>query len=172
MLGLRIRPEKPADILAITSVHQAAFHDEGESRLVELLRQNGKAEISLVAEADGQVIGHLLFSPVTIAGSDHGLRGLGLAPVGVLPACQKQGAGTGMIQLGLKMANLRGYDYCIVLGDPAYYQRFGFQTAALFGLENEYGAHEEFMALEFRRGCLSEVAGLVQYAPEFNHLEV
>lgn len=172
MFGLRIRPEKPADIPVITTIHQAAFQGEGEGRLVELLRKTGKAEISLVAEVSGQVIGHLLFSPVTIASADHRLRGLGLAPVGVLPAYQKQGAGTGMIQLGLKMANLRGYDTCVVLGDPAYYQRFGFQTAALFGLENEYGAHEEFMALELRRGCLRGVAGVVQYAPEFNQLGV
>ncbi len=172
MLGLRIRPERPADIPAITTIHQAAFQGEGEGRLVELLRQNGKAEISLVAEADSQVIGHVLFSPVTIASRADLLRGLGLAPVGVLPAWQKQGAGTGMIQLGLKMANLRGYNYCVVLGDPGYYQQFGFQAAALFGLENEYGAHDEFMALEFRRGCLSGAAGLVQYAPEFNQLGV
>ncbi|MCU0487326.1 MAG: N-acetyltransferase [Anaerolineales bacterium] len=172
MLNLRIRPERPADIPAIRAVHQAAFSGEGEGRLVELLRLNGKADISLVAEVDGQVIGQVLFSPVTITGSARPLRGLGLAPVGVLPAYQKQGAGTGMIQLGLKMANLRGYDYCVVLGDPAYYQRFGFQTAARYGLDNEYGVDDEFMALEFRRGCLSDAAGLVQYGPEFKQLGV
>ncbi len=167
-----IRPERPTDYEAVNQVHLSAFPGPDEAQIVARLRANGKAIISLVAEEDDQVIGHVLFSAVQIAGSQVALRGLGLAPVAVLPAYQGQGAGTGMIQLGLKMAHLRGNDYVVVLGDPAYYTRFGFRPASEFGLANEYGVEAEFMALEFRRGCLAGNGGLVQYPPEFNELGV
>jgi putative acetyltransferase len=166
-MSLIIRPETINDQQAVRRVHMAAFNRPGEADLVDLLRQNGKAVISLVAELDEQVVGHLMFSPVQIVGASLNLRGLGLAPVGVLPPFQRQGAGTGMIQLGLKMAHLRGHDYAVVLGDPDYYHRFRFRTASEFGLGNEYGVDEEFMALEFRRGCLAGNSGVVKYAKEF-----
>jgi putative acetyltransferase len=185
-LSMIVRPLKETDLPAVRQVHLAAFPGPDEATLVDLLHAHGEAVISLVAaqeeqvaaqkdpftEKHGQVIGHILFSPVQILGGPAGLRGLGLAPVAVLPADQRQGAGTGMIQLGLKMAHLRGYDYCVVLGDPRYYTRFRFQPASRFGLENEYGVEDEFMALEFRRGVLAGVKGLVQYAAEFKNLGV
>ena len=167
-----IRPERPTDFQAVRLVHLSAFPGPDEADLVERLRANGKATISLVAEQDDRVIGHVLFSPVQIAGSQVELRGLGLAPVAVLPAYQRQGAGIGLIQLGLKMAHLRGHDFVVVLGDPSYYQRFGFRPAGEFDLSNEYGVGDEFMAIELRRGCLVGVAGLVQYAAEFKELGV
>lgn len=167
-----IRPERETDYIAVNQVHLSAFGGPDEAALVRRLRKNGKAPISLVAEEDDRVIGHLMFSPVQISGAAIELRGLGLAPVGVLPAYQRQGAGTGMIQLGLKMAQLGGYDFVVVLGDPEYYQRFGFRPASSFGLSNEYGIDEEFMALELKRGCLAEISGLVQYASEFTEIGI
>jgi putative acetyltransferase len=174
-----VRPLKESDLHAVRQVHQAAFSGPNEAALVDLLQARGKAVISLVAVLGNQVavqgeqvIGHALFSPANILGGPAELRGLGLAPVAVLPQFQRQGAGTGMIQLGLKMAHLRGYDFCIVLGDPGYYTRFRFQPASHFGLSSEYGAGDEFMALEFRRGALLGVSGLAQYAPEFKELGI
>jgi putative acetyltransferase len=167
-----IRPIKETDFPAVRLVHLAAFSGPDEAALVDLLHTRGKGVISLVAVNDDLVIGHVLFSPAVVLGGPAGLRGLGLVPVAVVPQYQRKGAGTGMIQLGLKMAHLRGYDFCIVLGDPGYYTRFGFQPASHFGLQNEYNVKDEFMGLEFRRGALSDISGIAQYAPEFRELGV
>ena len=109
------------------------------------------------------VLGHILFSPVTTSPLGEA-KGIGLAPVAVLPGVQSQGIGSQLIFAGLGFCQELGYDYCVVLGSPEYYHRFGFETASEHGLENEYGVGEEFMVIRFagRSGL-----GLVQYAPEF-----
>ena len=168
---LEIRPEKPEDIEAIRRVHQQAFPGPLEARLVDLLRAKGKALISLVAVHAGVVKGHILFSPVTCAGAPDNNMGIGLAPVAVLPEIQKKGLGKRLIEAGLHEARHRGFAWVVVLGDPAYYRRFGFLPAHTFSLGNEYGANEEFMALELLPEALTEVSGLVQYAPEFAKAE-
>jgi putative acetyltransferase len=164
-----IRPATQNDLEFITRIHRASFPGPDEARLVENLYKNQKAIISILAEQNREVIGHSLFSPVHLSDAPAGLRGLGLAPVAVLPSYQRMGAGTGMIQLGLKMAHLRGFDYVVVLGDPAYYRRFGFATASQRGLQNEYGVDAEFMVIEFRKGALA-AGGLVRYSEEFKTL--
>jgi putative acetyltransferase len=175
---IQVRDEQLEDIPAIRSVHQAAFPGPGEARLVDLLRQAGKASISLVAEFDGVVAGHILFSPVTAGREEANLlsseparvdrKGLGLAPVAVLPEYQSQGIGSALIRAGLEMCRKCGFEFVVVLGAPRYYSRFGFRPASRFGLENEYGVDEEFMAQELTPGGLSGVKGLVKYQPEFS----
>jgi len=115
----------------------------------------------------GVVVGHVLFSPVTVAIAYVGFRALGLAPVAALPEHQRQGAGSQLIREGLRLCEQTSVDAVVVLGDPRYYSRFGFVPASGYGLENEYGAGDEFMALEIRKGGLGSVRGLVQYAAEF-----
>jgi GNAT superfamily N-acetyltransferase len=94
-------------------------------------------------------------------------RGLGLAPVAVLPSHQRLGSGSLLIGTGLAHATTLGCDFVVVLGEPAYYRRFGFETASWFGLSNEYGVDEHFMALALKANGLKGLAGLVRYQPEF-----
>jgi putative acetyltransferase len=158
-----IRQEQSKDIEQVRSLLQAAFSTDAESRLVDALRADGKAVISLVAVCGEQVWGHILFSPVTTSPPAEA-KGIGLAPVAVLPDFQAQGIGSQLILTGLGLCQDLGFDYCVVLGSPEYYHRFGFETASEHGLENEYGAGKEFMALHFTD---HPVSGLVQYASEF-----
>jgi putative acetyltransferase len=126
---LIIRPEKPADVEAIFSLTAAAFHGHPHSQqteqwIVNALREAGVLSLSLVAEQKGAVLGHLAFSPVGIADGSPDWYGLG--PVSVLPTCQGRGVGTALIAEGLARLQADGAHGCVVLGEPAYYGRFGF----------------------------------------------
>lgn len=159
--------ERPGDSAAVQEVHTKAFGGPSEARLVRLITERGKAVISLAALNDGNVVGHILFSQVTIAQCPDGFNALGLAPVAVRPEFQRQGIGSKLIQEGLKQCKKAGYAAVVLVGDPAYYFRFGFSRAADYGLDNEYGVHEEFMVLPLRDGALNGVRGIVKYVPEF-----
>jgi putative acetyltransferase len=159
-----VRPEEPGDQDAIRAVHQAAFPTPAEARLVDALRAAGKLSISLVAERYGVVVGHIAFSPVEVNGA---AGGLGLAPVAVLPVCQRKGVGQQLILAGLGYCKGEGAPFVVVLGHPTYYPRFGFAPAAPLGLSNEYGATDAFMAIELRPGGIPAGGGLVRYGPEF-----
>lgn len=169
-MSIVIRHEDPGDIGAIYQLNAEAFGREAEAQLVDRLRTGGKASLSLVAVVDRAIIGHLLFSPVTIAGAS--VRALGLAPLAVLPERQRSGIGTQLTRQGLAMCRDQGWDVVVVLGHRKYYPRFGFVAAHRFGLRCEYDAPAEaFMALEVRPGALEpSVDRLVKYAPEFGEL--
>jgi putative acetyltransferase len=122
--------------------------------------------ISLVADSDQGVVGHVLFSDVAVTLGAR--RGLGLAPVAVLPRAQGRAVGSTLIRAGLARAAELGYDFVVVLGEPAYYRRFGFETASGFGLANDYGVDEPFMALALHAAGLCGASGLVRYQPEFS----
>jgi putative acetyltransferase len=148
---LSIRHEELEDVAAVRFVNEQAFGREAEANLVEALRAAAKVAISLVAIQDDAVVGHILFSPVAIEPAGGAARPLGLAPVAVLPACQRGGIGTLLIEAGLAECRKGGFDGVMVLGHPEYYPRFGFIPAGRFGLNCEYDAPEEaFMALELR----------------------
>jgi putative acetyltransferase len=165
---IEIRAERPEDIPFIQQVHQQAFHPRlNEARLVELLRQANKISQSLVAIAQGQVVGHVMFSPITFVPDDPSIHGLGLAPMGVLPEFQRHGIGGKLIVQGLQACKQNGCDLVVVLGDPRYYARFGFLRARNYQLQNEYHVDEEFMVIELRVGALGGVGGLVKYQAEF-----
>ncbi len=164
---IEIRSERSEDSTAIREVHEAAFGRSNEATLVELLRTANKALISLVAVNDGQIVGHILFSPVTVADAPEDFQAAGLGPVGVLPAFQKIGIGSRLIREGLLDCKRDGYDAVVVLGDPRYYSRFGFLRASDHQLDNEYHAHEAFMVAELKEAALQEVRGLVKYPSEF-----
>ena len=163
---MEIRDERAGDEDAIRRVHLDAFGGDLEARLVDLLRERRKGVVSLVAVESGDVVGHILFSPVTIDGAESA-RALGLAPVGVRPANQRAGVGAALIREGLNRSATAGYDFVVLVGAPAYYTRFGFHAAKPHGLDNEYGVNDEFMVLELRERSLERVSGLVRYAPEF-----
>jgi putative acetyltransferase len=167
-MTLTIRNEESKDIDQVRDILCAAFPSNAESRLVDLLRAHGKATISLVAIDGNEVLGHVLFSPVSTTPPTDA-KGIGLAPVAVRNDVQAHGIGSRLIREGLRLCQGLGFDYCVVLGSPQYYQRFGFKKASQFDIQNEYGVDDEFMVLRFT-DC--GVTGLVRYAPEFGELAV
>lgn len=167
-----IKPEQAADIEPVRNVILSAFPDSSESDLVDSLRENGNLSISLVAQSDSLTVGHIGFSPVSIKGRDSSRKvvGLGLAPVSVRPSHQHQGIGSQLIRAGIDACQTASVDFVVVLGDPEFYQRFGFTTASSIGLLNEYGVDAEFMVRVLNPSCVGEIRGTLQYSPEFQAL--
>ena len=163
--SVEIRDELPQDWDAIRDVHTRALGKE-EARLVELLRDRNDV-ITLVALIGDHVVGHIMFSPMTVEHAPGGFRGLGLAPLSVLPEFQDQGIGSKLVGAGLEACRHGGYDAVFVLGHTKYYPRFGFARAKDYGLDNEYNAHDAFMVMELKPGILEKIRGLAKYAPEF-----
>ncbi len=157
------RPEHAHDVAAIRGVLEAAFPTPAEARLVDALRTNGRLSASVVVSDGAGVIGHIAFSPVQVGEAG----GLGLAPMAVLPEHQSQGVGALLVREGLATCAAQRVGFVVVLGEPEYYGRFGFERASARGLDNEYGADEAFMVLELVPGSLPAQGGLVRYAPEF-----
>ncbi|CUW42993.1 acetyltransferase [Brucella vulpis] len=141
---MHIRKERPQDAAEIRQVTETAFRpvaysNQKEGEIVDVLRAAKALTLSLVAEEDGQVLGHIAFSPVLIDGAEKGWYGLG--PVSVLPARQGEGIGGKLIREGLAQLCGAGARGCVLLGDPGYYRRFGFKADArlkLPGVPPEY----------------------------------
>jgi putative acetyltransferase len=165
--NLDVRLERSTDHEAIRQIHQLAFGSNAEADLVDALREQGFARVSLVAETDGQVVGHILFSDLRIVSSTGTVRALALAPLAVLPQRQRQGIGSQLIQVGCDQCRQAGHRIVIVVGDPDYYARFGFSAQAATMLQSKY-AGEAFMALELVPGALKDVVGQVCYAAPFD----
>jgi putative acetyltransferase len=166
---IKIRPENEDDFAQVYRVNSLAFEDETEAKLVEKLRK-AEPHISLVAETDGKIIGHIFFSPMSFE-TDENARFWGLAPMAVAPEFQNQGIGSKLVTEGLKTCAERGVEAVFVLGHAGYYPRFGFETARKRGFSCEYDVPEElFMVLELKTGALEGRQGLVKYAPEFAEL--
>jgi putative acetyltransferase len=165
---LLVRWERPDDLAAVRQVHERAFGRPHEADLVDALRMRGKAILSLVAVEGDRVVGHILFSPVTIESGDRTLSALGLAPMAVLPERQRHGIGSRLVQAGLVECRNARYDCVVVLGHPAYYPRFGFVPASRYGIKSEYETPDEaFMIWALDEGVLRNREGLVRYQPEF-----
>jgi putative acetyltransferase len=162
-----IRPERAEDVGEIRVVNERAFGERTEAKLVDTLRLANKVAVSLVAQSDDQVVGHILFSPITIANAPQDIRGVGLAPMSVLPEFQNGGIGSRLVREGLAACHRAGHDIVVVLGHINYYPRFGFVRAKDVGLDNEYNEADAFMVLELKEGALKGIAGLVKFAPEF-----
>jgi len=166
---LIIRAETEADHPAVYEVNERAFGQAGEADLVDALRRNAQPQISLVAELDGRVVGHIFFSPVLIESEASTFTALGLAPMAVLPEFQNQSIGSELVRRGLEECRSIGHDVVVVVGHPGYYPRFGFVTAKQKGLRCEYNVPDEaFMVAELRAGALAGRQGLVKYRPEFS----
>jgi putative acetyltransferase len=177
---ITIRPETRTEVDAVRRLNRSAFDGPVEAAIVDALRAHCDDLLSLVAldpEDEDAVVGHILFSPVTIDPEDPddreprgaGTGGMGLAPMAVLPGRQRRGIGTALVHRGLADLRERGCPFVVVLGHPGYYPRFGFRPASRFGLRSQWDgvADEAFMALELRSGALDGVRGAVRYRPEF-----
>lgn len=168
--SMLIRTETTADYEAIRQVNGLAFGQDSEARLVDALREGGYVRLSLVAENKGQVVGHILFSDLPIITEAGTASALALAPMAVLPAFQRQGIGSALVQRGLEVSREQGHRIVIVLGHPDYYPRFGFSAKLAELLSSPFGGGEAWMALELVPGALTGVVGKVQYPPPFNEL--
>ena len=165
-----IRNEGVKDVEAIYKLNASAFPSEAEAKLVDRLRELGQAAVSLVTESSRKVVGHILFSEVTL--SDHPeLKLVGLGPMSVTPECQRNGIGSALVIAGLEACKTEGYEAVVVLGHPGFYPKFGFLPSTDFGFKSEYDVPREvFMALELRQYSLSEASGVIRYHSVFSEL--
>jgi len=167
-MEIEIRDEKPGDIVAIHTVNREAFGQEQEANIVDALRQNGAARLSLVAIVDDQVVGHIMYSPITI---DEKLEGAALGPMAVLPQFQRQGIGSRLVRTGNDRLRREGCPYVIVLGHAQYYPRFGFRPASTYGVTCEWEVPDNvFMLLALDEKRMQGVAGKSRYRAEFSQV--
>ncbi len=165
-----VRSEEPSDYQKIYEINKIAFGGEVEARLVNNLRKTKGfiPQLSLVAEKDGKVVGHILFSIIHINTGEDNIPVLALAPMAVLPEYQKQGIGSLMIKEGLKKSKELGYKIVVLVGHPDYYPRFGFVPAKEKGLKLPFDAPDEaFMVYEIIPNSLVGISGTIEYPPEF-----
>lgn len=162
-----IRPERDDDHAAVHALNVSAFESSGEAKLVERLRREADSVVSLVAEDDGTVVGHIMFTPVTL--SNHpDFQIMGLGPMAVASTHRRQGVGSALVRGGLERCNQMGCGAVVVLGHPEYYPRLGFRPAVKYGLACEYDAPPEaFMVAELQPNYLTGVSGTVSYHVAF-----
>lgn len=176
-MNINLRQEQPNDYPNTDALIEQAFRneemsDQQEHLLVQCIRRSNAfiPELSIVVvNQQDNIIGHILFSKITIDNSEQTAASLALAPVSVHPDYQKQGIGSMLITEGLKKAKAAGYHSVIVLGHADYYPRFGFKPASLSGIKAPFDVPDEaFMALELEAGALEQVSGVVHYSEAFS----
>lgn len=167
-----IRTENGSDFEKVYKLNFQSFGNrEDESRLIERIRKSEGfvPELSLVAEKDGEIVGHLLLSKAIVENQDEKHTVIVLAPIAVHPAYQKQGVGTRLIEEGKKRCEALGYRLILLIGHPEYYPRLGFQPARRFGLElKQFEVPDEvFMVYEVEKEALHKIKGELKYPAAF-----
>jgi putative acetyltransferase len=164
-----VRNENTEDVeerSAIHSINEAAFGSQNEADLVDTLRTEGVVLVSLVAEIQERIVGHILFSRMSIETTAGSVPAAALAPMAVLPEHQRRGIGGQLIRHGLNLLRERGEHIVIVVGHPDYYPRFGFSSEKALSLESPF-PQDAFMAMELSPGSLEAVRGRVRYPAAF-----
>ena len=169
-----IRPERPDEFDAVRAVNLSAFDEPTEANLADALRETPEyiPELSLVAEIDGEIVGHALFCEVTVE-QEHGeIVALSLGPIAVKPEWQRKGIGGNLIEAGHRGGREMGYPFVVLIGHPWYYPRFGYLQARQYGLETIWPVSDPvFMVCELQPGALEHAAGQLRYPEPFVKLE-
>lgn len=162
---IEIREEQPTDIDAVRELNRQAFDQEQEGRIVDALRDAGAVTLALVAVSDGAVVGHIVFSPLTVGAE----VGAALGPMAVRPAYQRQGIGSQLVAQGIERLRGRGCPFVVVIGHPQFYPRFGFGPAGAQGLTCEWDVPAEaFMVTILQSEVGRRLRGRAQYHAEFS----
>ncbi|MCC6718905.1 MAG: N-acetyltransferase [Acetobacteraceae bacterium] len=167
---LSFGPERPEDIPAIRALHQAAFGGDYEADVIDGLRAGGFAFASLVARIGAEIVGHVMFSDMSVVVDGHKVPAAALAPLAVAEGFRGAGIGGRLVQMGLEAARVHGAHAVLVLGDPAYYREFGFDAAVLAHLRSPYPPGK-LMALELVTGVLAGRGGTISYPPPFTRAQ-
>ena len=163
---IEIREERADDVAAVRNMNRRAFGQDQESNIVDALRANEAALLSLVATLDDRVVGHIMYSPLSIGGS---VTGAALGPMAVFPEHQRQGIGTKLVKVGNQKLKDAGYPFIIVVGHADYYPRFGFKRANEHGITCEWDLPDDvFMLLVLDQAKMESVSGLATYRHEFS----
>ncbi len=171
--AILIRNERPEDIKRIRFINQQAFGRPEEAQVVDRVREQGGVIFSLVASIEEQMVGHILFSTMTLEQDrevvDHVVA---LGPVAVLPEFQKQAVGSTLIWWGLKQCESAGHQLVFLVGHPSYYPRFGFVPAQPLGFTCAYlsdeGPNDHFMLYELQPNASQDTQGFVRFHPAFD----
>jgi len=167
---IQIRPEHPADQNRVHEINELAFEDSAEANIVDSLRAACPDALSLVAVDGAELVGHIFFSPATIAGDQGKLLGMGLAPMAVVPPRQRQGIGSLLVESGLAILREQDCPFVIVLGHPEFYPRFGFEPASRYGITCQWNGvpDEAFMVLFPAGTAAGDLTGQARYRDEFD----
>ena len=162
---IEIREERPEDVVAIRDVNKRAFGQDQEGNIVDALRTNGAALLSLVATLNNRVVGHIMYSPATIGD----VTGAALGPMSVLPEHQRLGIGSALVTTGNQRLRDADCPFIIVLGHPTFYPRFNFHRASTHGVTCEWAVPDEaLMLLVLDAAKMQNASGLVKYRREFS----
>jgi len=162
---VEIRSERPDDIAAIREVHDRAFGGDQEGKIVDAIRSNGAALLSLVAVLNRHVVGHILYTPASIGT----VTGAALAPMSVSPDCQRRGIGSRLVEAGNDRLKREGCPFVIVVGHPAFYPRFGFRPASAYDVTCEWNVPDDvFLMLVLDDVRSQGVSGRAKYRDEFS----
>lgn len=169
---LIVRPERFEDIPLVRYINERAFEQPAEADLVDRLRQSCDEVLSLVAEDENRIVGHILFTPVVIESKDRLTRGMGLGPMAVQPGRQHEGIGSNLVRQGLKLLEDRFCPFVVVLGYPEYYPRFGFELASIHSITSQWEGvpDEAFMIHIFDSTALEGIVGITKYRAEFSQV--
>jgi putative acetyltransferase len=163
---IEIREERSDDVMAVRDLNRRAFGQDQESNIVDALRANGAALLSLVATVNDQVVGHIMYSPVSVGGK---AEGAALGPMAVVPEFQRQGIGSKLIEAGNRKLKDSGCPFILVVGHADYYPRFGFRPASEHGIQCEWDVPDDvFMLLVLDEPKMESVTGLAKYRHEFS----
>jgi putative acetyltransferase len=162
---IEIREERPDDIVAVRDLNKRAFGQDQEANIVDALRNNGAALLSLVATVDDRVVGHIMYSPLSVGD----INGAALGPMAVIPEHQRQGIGSKLVEAGNRKLKDAGCRFIIVVGHADYYPRFGFTPASEHGIKCEWDVpNDVFMLLVLEQAKMESVSGLATYRHEFS----
>ncbi len=167
---IKIREEQPKDYLTIKEINDIAFGQPQESNIINKLRQNCNTLLSLVAIDNEKIVGHIMFSQVTIELDKVTIYGMGIAPMSVIPEYQRKGIGSKLIKEGINILKNKKCLFIVVLGHPEYYPRFGFEKASSYNIKCQWDGipEEAFMILVLEKEAVTGGSGTAKYREEFN----